>query len=98
MISTVLLCLIGAAAALQLIVSLYKFYDSPLKDVPGPFWARFTKIWYLRIIWSGKAHHINIDLHKKYAQSGESHARIVRLGPKLFSIAAPERAVYGIGS
>jgi hypothetical protein len=93
-----MLSFIGAFIILQLIISLYKFYNSPLQDVPGPFWARFTNIWFLRIVWSGKAHHINIDLHKKYAQSGENHARIVRLGPKLYSIAAPEKAVYGIGS
>jgi hypothetical protein len=42
---------------------------SPLRSVPGPFLARFTRLWYLKNVWSGKFEQVNIDLHKRYGES-----------------------------
>jgi hypothetical protein len=38
----------------------------PLRHVPGPFLARFTRLWYLKHVFYGKFEKINIELHKKY--------------------------------
>jgi cytochrome P450 len=77
---------------------LYDEFTSPLRQIPGPPLARFTRLWYLWTIWKGDAHHVNIELHKRYAPPGESYAPIVRLGPNLYSLSSPDKTVYGIGS
>jgi cytochrome P450 len=87
-----------ALATLRVLFIVYKAATTPLRDVPGPFWARFTNLWWLHANWAGDAHLTNVALHKRYAKAGENHARIIRLGPNLFSIASPDKIVYGIGS
>ncbi len=50
-------------------LSLYKVITvlrDPLRTVPGPFFARFTRLWYLRKVWRGDFEKTNIALHKKY--------------------------------
>ncbi|EGP91812.1 unnamed protein product [Zymoseptoria tritici ST99CH_3D1] len=77
---------------------IYTTLTSPVRDVPGPFAARFSKLWYVFAIWTGKAEQINIELHRKHARDGEYYAPVVRLGPNMYSISRPEKAIYGIGS
>jgi cytochrome P450 len=88
----------AAAVGLSLTYAAYSAYSTPLRDIPGPFLARFTRLWYLRTVWSGNAHHINIALHRDYAKDGQFYAPIVRLGPGMYSITRPDKAVYGIGA
>lgn len=88
---------IGIVAA-SILYNVFHQVTSPLKDVPGPFLARWTKFWYFRSVWKGQAHHESIELHRKYAAQGHFYAPIVRLGPKLYSITQPDKAVYGIAS
>ncbi|KAF2170613.1 hypothetical protein M409DRAFT_64291 [Zasmidium cellare ATCC 36951] len=71
---------------------------SPLRNVPGPFLARFTRLWFFQSTWRGQAHWENIHLHRKYAPAGSFYAPVVRLGPNLYSISRPESVVYGISS
>lgn len=73
--------------------SLYAALSSPLRSVPGPFLARFTRLWYLRRVSKGQFEKENIALHRKYGP-------IVRLTPNMYSIDAPEvvQLVYGVGS
>lgn len=40
-------------SALAVSVLLLRTISSPLRQVPGPFWARFTRLWYLRKLWKG---------------------------------------------
>ncbi|KAJ5986621.1 hypothetical protein N7451_010986 [Penicillium sp. IBT 35674x] len=40
----------------------------PLRDVPGPFWARFSRLWYLHAVSRGDFHKINVGLHQKYGE------------------------------
>ncbi|EME87194.1 uncharacterized protein MYCFIDRAFT_184329 [Pseudocercospora fijiensis CIRAD86] len=87
-----------AAAIIALLYPLFRAATSPLKDVPGPFLARFTRLWFFRSRWNGHAHLDNIALHGKYAKDGQFFAPIVRLGPNMYSISRPDKAVYGIGS
>lgn len=62
----------------------------PLRSVPGPFAARFTRFWYRRQISSGRSRWTEIDLHRKYGP-------VVRLTPSQYSIDDPEAAkqLYG---
>ena len=58
-------------AALLLIVLfrllhlVYAALTSPLSSLPGPFFARFTKLWYLWRVYKGHFEQDNIDLHRK---------------------------------
>lgn len=65
----------------------------PLRHIPGPLIARFTRLWYVWHIYKGRVHYTNIGLHKKYGP-------IVRLAPKLYSIDDVEAAktIYGSGT
>ena len=38
----------------------------PLRGIPGPFIARFTRLWLLRQYIKGNYHKTNIELHKEY--------------------------------
>lgn len=51
----------------------------PLRSVPGPFLARFTRLWWLIDAYKGAFEKTNIELHKKYGP-------IVRLAPGLYSV------------
>ncbi|KUJ10351.1 cytochrome P450 oxidoreductase [Mollisia scopiformis] len=66
---------------------------SPLKSLPGPFFARFTRLWYLKNVWDGEFDQINIALHKK-------HGPIVRIAPNEYSIGDAEaiKIIYGHGA
>jgi hypothetical protein len=55
--------LLGLSA---LAVLLLRTISNPLRQIPGPFWARFTRLWYLRKVWKGDFQKTNIELHKKY--------------------------------
>ncbi|KAL5440832.1 hypothetical protein PMIN07_011171 [Paraphaeosphaeria minitans] len=87
-----------AAAVFHLLHGIYSIFTDPLRDIPGPFSARFTKLWYLSNIYTGAHERHTIALHRKHAQSGEHFAPIVRLAPGMYSIKSPDKAVYGIGS
>lgn len=39
---------------------------SSLRKLPGPFEARFSRLWYFRHVRDGNFHHRNIQLHEKY--------------------------------
>lgn len=72
---------------------LYKSLTSPLRAIPGPFWSRFTKLWYLNRVRKGHFEKENIHLHEKYGS-------IVRLAPDMYSISdiSAVKTVYGTGS
>ena len=80
-----------AAFCCYILVTIYKQLVSPLRDIPGPFSARFSNIWYLNKSCQGKFHRENIELHRK-------HGRIVHVAPGTYSISEPDKAVYGVGS
>lgn len=50
----------------------------PLRHLPGPFIARFTRLWYLYQIYQGRFEQVNIELHQKYGS-------IVRIAPGEYS-------------
>ena len=66
---------------------------SPLRSIPGPFFARFTKLWVFLRMWHGQFEKDNIALHRKYGN-------IVRYGPHHYSFNDPEavKVIYGKGT
>lgn len=54
---------------LWLIFQLFSYLRDPLRDIPGPFWARFTRLWYLREVANGQFEKTNVALHKRYGTS-----------------------------
>lgn len=65
----------------------------PLRDVPGPFLARFTRWWYFFEVYKGNYELRNIELHNK-------HGPIVRIAPGEYSIDDVDavKTIYGYGS
>jgi hypothetical protein len=65
----------------------------PLKGVPGPFLARFTRLWYFLEIYKGSFEKTDIELHERYGP-------IVRIAPYEYSIDDIEAAktIYGHGN
>lgn len=64
-----------------------------LLSIPGPFLARFTRLWYFTRVWNGDFEKENLALHAKYGS-------IVRVSPGHYSIndKADVKTVYGSGS
>lgn len=74
-----------------IVKSVYSLIYDPLKHVPGPRFARFSRLWYFLHVRSGQFHHENISLHRR-------HGSVVRVAPRMYSLNVPDEQVYGIGS
>jgi hypothetical protein len=62
--------LIAAAVGLAIMFNLLRnFLGDPLKRIPGPFFARFSRLWLLAQYHKGNYHFTNIELHRKYGMS-----------------------------
>ncbi|KAF2267775.1 cytochrome P450 [Lojkania enalia] len=72
---------------------LLQLYSSTKQNIPGPFFARLTRLWYLKKVRQRNFHETNIKLHKKYGP-------IVRIAPNEFSVDDPEaiKVIYGHGT
>jgi hypothetical protein len=44
---------------------LWRAYGTPLRGTPGPFLAKFTRMWYLRSVWRGDFEKVNSRLHQE---------------------------------
>ncbi|KAB8256643.1 cytochrome P450 [Aspergillus pseudonomiae] len=64
-----------------------------LRSVPGPFLARFSRLWYFIQVYRGRFPWSNIELHRKYGA-------IVRIAPNEYSIDDPTavKTLYGPGT
>lgn len=91
MYTSLVLLSICLFTVLRVVYTIYTSVTSPEKSIPGPWLARFSRLWYFLHVRSGNFHHENIALHAKYGP-------IVRVGPNLYSIDHPDKNVYGIGS
>ena len=54
--------------ALFLVKWAFDLVTDPMKDVPGPFLARFTKLWLLRQYVKGNFEKTNVELHEKFGR------------------------------
>ncbi|PVH73614.1 cytochrome P450 [Cadophora sp. DSE1049] len=77
----------------QVITTVRRAYRSDLSSLPGPSCARFSAIYRVCKLWSGKAPAFYLSLHKQYGS-------IVRTGPNTVSISDPATipTLYGISS
>ncbi|KIV80341.1 hypothetical protein PV11_07847 [Exophiala sideris] len=92
-IPTSLPLFIAGLFGLWLLVQLFSYLRDPLRDIPGPFWARFTRLWYLREVANGHFEKTNVALHRRYGA-------IVRIAPHYYSIDDPDaiKTIYSHGS
>jgi hypothetical protein len=76
-----------------LIYSLLQYIFDPLRSIPGPFLARFSRLWYFLEIYKGSFEETNIELHRRYGP-------IVRVAPHEYSIDDVDaaRTIYGHGN
>jgi len=72
---------------------LLQYLLDPLRSVPGPLLARFTRLWYFLEVYKGSFEVENIKLHEKYGP-------IVRIAPYEYSIDDVDaaKAIYGHGN
>jgi cytochrome P450 len=97
----------GALLAFILLVlrPIFRALLSSLRSVPGPFLARFTRLWEFRAVRKHDFATYNIALHKKYGTCNRSRSHqpltptgpIVRLAPNRYSIndAEASRIILG---
>lgn len=91
--------LLYASFAVTLIISIrllqwmYRSVTSPLREVPGPFLARFGRLYFLFHVAQGRWEHVNIALHRQYGP-------IVRVASDMYSFDSADimKKVYGISS
>jgi hypothetical protein len=82
--------LILASIAIRLLSNRYKH---GLRDIPGPFVAKYSRLWKLHSVWKGNHQDVAIDLHRRYGP-------LVRIGPKHISVGDPEAipVIYGLNN
>lgn len=85
--------LIPILVALGAIALAYTFLTDPLRKIPGPLSARFSRLWMVQRSRCGDMHTTMIALHKK-------HGKLVRTAPNEVSISDPAaiKTIYGAGS
>lgn len=58
-----------ALLALGVLKTVYQNLASPLRNVPGPFLARFTRLWEVYAVCKHENAILNIALHEKYGKT-----------------------------
>lgn len=83
--------ILGALVLYVLITTLRSGFRQDLRTIPGPFLARFTRLFLFFHAVKGNGHTLYQDLHRKYG-------RIVRVGPNKISVSDPDliSKIYGI--
>ncbi|KAH7413160.1 cytochrome P450 [Cadophora sp. MPI-SDFR-AT-0126] len=86
------LTLLLVSSSITLLYFLLAPLLSPQRSIPGPFLARFTRLWYFYQIYKGDFERLNVRLHEEYGP-------VVRIAPGEYSIDDVEgaRVIYGLG-
>jgi hypothetical protein len=68
-------------------------YRRGLRQIPGPFFARFSGLYRLYLVYDGRA-------PAKYRRAHQEYGPMVRVGPNHVSISDPKAIpqIYGIGT
>lgn len=74
---------IVAGLVLLITVIIYRRHFSPLKDIPGPFWASFSRLWHIRITLDG-------NQNEQLTQAHEKYGHFVRLANNEVSVSHPD--------
>ncbi|KAF2115745.1 cytochrome P450 [Lophiotrema nucula] len=85
--------LLASLVKMVSLISLLRRWNSPLSEIPGPRLASWTRLWWIKVLYSGQADAELVKLHKKYGS-------IVRIGPKTVVVSDPEttRRILAVGS
>lgn len=85
--------LLGIIVIYQLIRRFAVAYKASLRNIPGPFWAKFSRWDRVCKVASGKSHEIDLALHKRYGP-------MVRNGPNRISVSDPKAIsiIYGMNN
>lgn len=75
--------LIVAGLVLLVTVIIHRRHFSPLKDIPGPFWASFSRLWHIRITLDG-------NQNEQLTQAHEKYGHFVRLANNEVSVSHPD--------
>ena len=59
----------GVGLTVLVLYRVYRAFLGPLRDVPGPILARFTRLWEVYYAHQGQFEHVNIALHERYGES-----------------------------
>ena len=59
---------IGVIAVSLILYEIYRVVSDPLRKIPGPFWARYTRLWEVYHVRKGNFHFLNVELHEKYGK------------------------------
>lgn len=75
------------------ITSLYSVLRPDLRHIPGPFWAKVTRLWTVNIVRDGNGPSEFLSLHEKYG-------KFVRIGPNHISVSDSSviPTIYGINT
>jgi hypothetical protein len=69
---------------------LIRAFATPLRNIPGPFLARFTRFWKLREYYRGAFEKTNIALHRTYGmqhvQEGSQYTLLMTYQVPLFAL------------
>ncbi|GIZ48492.1 hypothetical protein CKM354_001155000 [Cercospora kikuchii] len=78
---------------LRVLTKLVRAIFDPLRTVPGPSLARFTRLWEVWQVCKGDFEKTNVELHRRYGP-------IVRLAPGRYSVCdqIASKIIYGPGS
>lgn len=70
---------------------IYSLFLDPLRKVPGPFLARWSRLWIIYHSRAGDMHTKMMALHKQYG-------KLVRTAPNEVSVADPAalKTIYGV--
>ncbi|RMZ77241.1 hypothetical protein DV738_g4521, partial [Chaetothyriales sp. CBS 135597] len=82
----------GILLSIWLIKLLLNAYYTPLRQIPGPLYAKFTHLWLKKAVLSGRRLHYIHELHQKYGP-------VVRIAPNEIDISDPAmfKEVHKIG-
>jgi len=85
--------LVGLLIALSACYTIYQLYFHPLASIPGPFWAKLSRLWMTKHSWDGDMSVTMIALHQKYGS-------LVRTGPNEVSVSdlGAIKTIYGAGT
>jgi cytochrome P450 len=85
--------MLSIAIALLATCTIYLLFLDPLSRIPGPFLARFSRLWLVHHSIAGDMHTTMIALHKK-------HGKLVRTAHNEVSICDPTaiKTIYGAGT
>ncbi|KAF9773847.1 hypothetical protein IL306_008254 [Fusarium sp. DS 682] len=77
--------------ALFILSYVYNRFRPGLSHIPGPPFAKWTKLWRLYNVYQGQSHQTAIKLHQK-------HGPLVRIAPKVISVGDPQaiKTIYGL--